>query len=93
MVQNKIYRRGQEQAQELGMITENHAHGKNQKAQTRVEIFLQIETVLAAHSAAVDHAGIPAFLIQSQRYSLPAFYANKILCRQTIRNSTFIATN
>lgn len=57
VIKNKINRRGDEQADEFGMITENHAEGKNEQAEARVEIFLQIKFVVSANGAALDDMG------------------------------------
>ncbi len=57
VIEDEVNGRGDKQADEFGMITKNHADGKNQQAQTRVEILLQIKRVVTTNAAALDNLG------------------------------------
>lgn len=54
VIKNKVNRRRDEETDEFSVITENHAEGKDEQAEARVEVFLQIKFVVSANGAAFD---------------------------------------
>lgn len=54
VIENEIDDRCDEQTQKISVIAQQDSNGKNANAQSRVEIFLEIEAIIAAHGADVD---------------------------------------
>ena len=59
VIENEVDDRCDEQTQKISVIAQQDSNGKNANAQSRVEIFLQIEAIIAAHGADIDLAGTP----------------------------------
>ncbi len=57
VIENKVNRRRDKQADEFGVITKNHADGKDEQTETRIEILLQIKFVVTANAATLDYVG------------------------------------
>lgn len=79
IIKRKIDGSGDEKAEKFCMIAKDHTNREDDNTQSRVEILLQIKTLIAAYRALLDLLRLPAVLGEIQRDRLCTLLANQLL--------------